>query len=305
MHDIDRRRYTEDELFELADQGKLPGFLSPATYGPNLFEETAWQPVSNVSIVRIHEGRPYAPDTTLSILTAIRRRETNPTHPDVVSTPTQRMGAGTAKTLIAERAKFLRSSPTSEFELTEINPQRPAVIASFEPNVTALYHNENLSALVHRLLDTKLDFGDLSYGERRVWEGIGKVSLSRVVAGFSGVNDPETGDPLYEPIVMFGSVLSTGALHLPLFAETDEYRNITFTNVGRFAHNVTSRSVTELVVASEWDEVYACVRGLCLATSVQATSDLQDLWRHMGFERTDPYRHSRDPSLGLNVITAF
>ena len=303
MSEIDRRRFTKHELVELAGQGQLPGFLSPAVFGPGLFEDTAWQPVLNASITRIDEGEPYEPGTRLSIITAIRRQETNPTHPNVVSTPTRRMTSDDAKNLIIERKNFVRTISATEFELTETNPQRPKTIAFFEPNTTALYHEEILSTLTRQLLESKLGLNDLSYGEQRAWWGIGKVSLSRVVAGFSYIENTEAGDALFEPIVMFGSVLSTGAMDLPLSAETADYRSITLTPVGQFADNVANRDVAKLVVASEWDEVYACVRGLCLATSVRATSDLQDLWRHIGFEQADPYRHSRDPELGLDVIT--
>lgn len=304
MDVIDRRRFNEEDLYNLAEQGQLPGFLSPATFGPELFDDTAWQPVYNASIIQLDRGKPYKPDAHLSICTAIRRRETNPTHPDVVSTPTRRMTTVHAQELIAERMQFLGLSSPHEFELTEVDPQRPQIAASLEPNVTALYHSERLPVLLRELLETKLGLGKLTRDEQILWTGIGKASLAKVIAGFSYVADSETGDPLYEPIVMFGSVLSSGAFPLTLLRETDDYRNMTWTPVGEFANNVENRNVAGLVIASEWDEVYACVRGLCLATSVQTTSDLYDVWRHMGYEQSDPYCHSRDPSLGgLNVIT--
>lgn len=288
MSNIDRRRYKQEELVDLAEQGQLPGFLSPTVFGPELFENTAWQPVHNMSIIRLDEGRPYAPDARLSILTAIRRRETNPTHPDVVSTPTRRMTAATAKELTTERGQFLRPSALQEFELTEINPQRPQTAASLEPNLTALPRSEVLPTLAHELLEAKLGLGDLPHDQQKRWSGIARISLARVVAGFSYVEDSEAGEPLYEPIVMFGSVLSTGLSPLSLPHQTAHYRNMTWTSVGDFANNVENRDVAKLVIASEWDEVYACVRGLCLATSVRATSDLQDLWRHVGYEQSDP-----------------
>jgi hypothetical protein len=302
--DVDRRRFSQEELHDLAEQGQLPGFLSPATFGPELFEDTAWQPVHNVSIIQLDQGKPYEPSAHLSIRTAIRRQETNPTHPDVVSTPTRRMTTVRAQELIAERMPFVRPSSQHEFELTEVNPQRPQTVASFEPNLTALYHSEILPAVVRELLEAKMGLGDLTGDEQILWNGIGRASLAKVVTGFSYVADSETGDPLYEPIVMFGSVLSSGVFPLPLPQETADYRNMTWTPVGEFASNVENRNVAGLVIASEWDEVYACVRGLCLATSVRTTSDLQDVWRHMGYEQSDPYRHSRDPLFGgLDVIT--
>lgn len=303
MDTIDRRRFTKKELFELAEQGQLPGFLSPATFSSELFENSAWQPVHNTSIIRLEQGEPYKSNAHLFIRTAIRRSETNSTHPNVVSTPTRRMTANQAKEVVAERERFVRPSSLQQFKLTEVDPQRPQIISSFDPNLTSLYYPDPLPSLTHEMLKSKLGLENLSYGEQRVWASIGKVSLSRVVAGFSYLEESEAGDSLYEPIIMFGSVLSTGAYPLPLPDETADYRNMSWTTVGDFAKNVENRDVAKLVIASEWDEVYACVRGLCLVTSVRTTSDLQDLWRHMGYEQTDPYRHSWNPSLGLDVIT--
>jgi hypothetical protein len=131
---------------------------------------------------------------------------------------------------------------------------------------------------------------------------LGKISLSKVIAGFSHATDRYTGEPEFEPLIMIGSVLSPGQLPLQLASETKDYRNISWTAVADFEKNVRERNVAELVQASMWDEVYACVRGLCLATSVRATADIEDLWQHMGYSDDTGFRYYYDPAVGTEVI---
>lgn len=303
MGEIDRRAYTEAQLRSLAEEGRLPGFLSPAAFGPELFRpDTNWQPVHNMAVVRLTKGRPYGSDMVLSIVNAIRCRETNGTHPDVVSTPTKRMTNDVARALIAEKSRYKREGADYGFTLTEVNPARPQVAASFTPNAESLVQHSKLPNLVTELLTAKLGIEALTANEQVLWRHLGKASLSRIVAGFSYVADNEAGEALYEPLVMFGSVVSTGVIPLPLPAETAEYRNMTWTPVADFPANVAQRNVAGLVRALPWDEVYACVRGLCLATSVQSVGS-NDILGHMGYNEADaPLRHYWDSNLGMQVV---
>lgn len=301
MHEIDRSSYTEPQLAALAAADKLPGFLDPAQLGPELFEGTAWQPVHNMTVLQL-DGSPRTADAHLFVLTGIRTREGNATHPDVVSTPTRRLSAAQATELVGDKAAHLSTVPT--FQLGAVDPAAPQVIATFAPNLEPLWSGRGLPEQAVALLRAKLGFDRLEETDRKLWGGLGKVSLSKVVAGFSYVGDNPAGEALYEPIVMFGSVLSSGVVPLPLARETNDYRSMTWAPLGRFAQNVANRDVAGLVMASSWDEVYACVRGLCLATSVRTTADLADVWRHMGYEEGEaPLRHSFDPQVGRGVVT--
>lgn len=125
------------------------------------------------------------------------------------------------------------------------------------------------------------------------------VSATRMIGGSSYVSDTADGEPQYEPIIMLGTISSAGILPLTFPSESEDYRNISWTPLETFAENVRDRKVSELVVATEWDEVYACVRGLCLATSVSSTLNMGDTWLHMGYRNEgDIFRYySCNPQL--------
>lgn len=304
MSETDRSRYTEEELYGLAENGKLPGFISPAEFGPELFQGTAWQPVHNMAVIKLDEREPLSPTVGLSILTAIRNRDANPTHPDVVSTPTRRMVNEQAAALLTEKDASLQPAGRQAFQLSEVNPARPQLIAPFSPNLEPLQRAGVLPTLAGTLLQEKLGLGALEPEERLLWNRLGMVSLSKVLAGFSYVSDTEAGVPQYEPIIMFGSVLSSGLIPLPIVSDTNDYRNVSWTPAGEFPKNVQNRNVASLVLASEWDEVYVCVRGMCLATSAQSVADLEDIRRHMGYAQPGTLLRSLwRPDLGVEVVT--
>jgi hypothetical protein len=302
MSNIDRRRYTEPELFDLAEAGQLPGFMSEASFGPELFEGTAWQPVLNLAIINFFDGEPHSPEANLGILTAIRTETGNETHPNVVSTPTRRLTREQAQALIREKDSLRQPTSPETFQLTQINPGNPALAATYQPHLRVLGDSSILPSLAHELLTEKLGLKTLELKSQKVWEGLGKISLSKVIAGFSHATDRDTGQAEYEPILMIGSVLSSGRLPLQLASETKDYRNVSWTPVADFAENVRERNVANLVVASQWDEVYACVRGLCLVTSVEATTDTEDLWQHMGYSDNTGFRRYYDPAVGAQVL---
>jgi hypothetical protein len=296
-------RYTEAELHEL----NLPGFMEPACldvdnpYG-SLFKDTQWQPVLNLAVVT----EVVTPDDRLDlrVLTAIRRAEANPTHPDVVSTPTQRIvDRDDLKHMLVHASPYLDLRPPSlpgepplehlprPFHLREVNPSQPAVVAEFGPKPHDLItHNTMpLEALSRKLLVDKLGQAAICapeftarLAEKGIYPSLGKVSLSRLVAGFSYVSDRErTGEPEFEPIVMLGAVMHcTYPLLIP--AETNDYRNISWTSLDAFASNVRERNSSNLIWGlSNADQIRVCVRGLCLSTSVVTTSADAKLGQHM------------------------
>jgi len=269
-----------------------------------LGQETAWQPVLNVAFTEISpEGaRPLAPDTELGIITAIRKAEANDTHANVVSTPTRRIAKEQAVALIADKAEYCRTPADQTFELTEINPAAPQAIAEFDANFQPLLWlpDEPLPAITIELAESKMGmYSDLDgvAPEKYVhYLGPFGVSATRVLAGFSYVSDTPEGEPQYEPLLMVGSIASAGFMPFTFPRETSDYRNISLTPVESFAVNVKERNVGELVSATDWDMVYACVRGLCLATSVASTLSREEIWAHMGYAGDDLFRSYQNPA---------
>jgi hypothetical protein len=170
---------------------------------------------------------------------------------------------------------------TPAFGLGEINPQKPAVTGRFQPNVQSLMFSSPLQMLVRKTLAEKLGFEAWYGGENAdklaqhgLHPELGKVSLSKLVAGFSYVGDTGQGEPLYEPIVMVGAVMYTKYPNL-FPHQTPHDDNLTFTAMDEFPKNVRDRLVSSLINLEHNPllEVEMCVHGLCLATSTEVSVD--------------------------------
>ncbi|HYH75542.1 MAG TPA: hypothetical protein VD735_06305 [Candidatus Saccharimonadales bacterium] len=283
--------FTEAQL-RSPDGPNLPGLWAPARIDPAdpyaFFRDTDWRPVLNLAIVT--EAISESGQTSLRLLTG-SRPESEQTHPNVVSTPTQWMTDRPRLELLLEQAFFaphiLGNTTTSaglavnpELHLGEINPSRFGVIANVEPHPVSIGGvTPPLGFFTQKLLADKLGFDSWyapSPKEKLAATGlhpsIGSVSLSRLLAGFSYVGENEHDDPLYEPIVMVG-----GVMHTPfpkLFARsTPRYDNLTFTSLSAFPQNVRNREVGNLIqLDAEYNEIMMCVRGLCLTTGAEMSS---------------------------------
>jgi hypothetical protein len=283
--------YTEAQL-RSPDGPRLPGLWEPAALNVldpyALFRDSDWQPVLNLAIVADEITEDGA--TGLRML-AGSRPETEVTHPNVVSTPTQWItdrkqlevmldlhffDSAACHHSLPERNEPIESL-TPTFHLNEINPSRPAVIGKLHPYPQDLGDlTLPLGRMAQKLLAEKLGFESWYDPENRqrlnaagLHPSLGRISMSRLVAGFSYVGDTADEEPLYEPIVMVGAVLHTQ--YPKLFPRrTSRYENLTFTPLDTFPQNVRERKVGNLIwVGSERDEVMMCVRGLCLSTSAE------------------------------------
>lgn len=271
--------YTESELREL----NLPGFMVPARMDPrapfSIFEDSHWQMVHNMSIVA-HAGN-------VGYIATMIREPGNVTHENVVSTPTQRLTHHQAQEVLTLKAPYLDEDDVGldyilpTFLLREVNPSRPAVVARYGRNVERLDWVEPLHplcSLTFDLLKTKLGFEEPERAAL-LGERFGKVAIRRVLAGFSYVDDTPSGEPLYEPLIMLGTVL---VLHEPgissLPERTSEYRGISWVPLEGFADRVGRRAVRDLIWnVTDKEEIEVCVRGMCLLTSIDSTHAEREL----------------------------
>lgn len=262
-------RYTASQLPEL----NLPGFRSEATVMDIARQETDWQPVLSLSI---YSRNPDDPEQ-LDVLTAIRTAGTR-THPGVVSTPTGRFPHAFQLPLLESRDPIELAS----FRVDEINASEKQVVASFEPQLQDMPDlDDPLSFLTHETVGRKLGLGDAMH-DKEGSAPVASVSLSEIVAGIGyPTDDPETGEPLLEPLLMYGAVM---LVHdRGIFPEsTASYREIGWTKVEDFMDGHVDKKAEMLVpgIAPE-DEATVCVRGLCLSTTSQVTVN-PNLGDHLG-----------------------
>jgi hypothetical protein len=262
-----RPQYTEAEIRSRSDY--LPGFTEPGDIF-DIFENadvnSLWQPVLSTTIVtRL--------DDTLHVLTGKRSSAGNATHVNVASTPTMRIPPQDMGKLIAENTPFCL--------LGNIDPLHPFVSESLSPSVTGIPDSSDvLGAKVGNLLALKFQLGSVLESTKQT---IGRASLARCVAGFRYLDDNSSGEPLYEPLIMFGAIVgldSEIAKQIP--EETSSYSNLGWTPIEQYVHGVKTRTLLEVIPnASPDDELEVCVRGLCNATSSAILSDLTEIQYHL------------------------
>lgn len=278
--------YTQAEL--LSPEGPhLPGLREPAkldiTDPYSFFRGTDWQPVLNLAIIT--EDIDATGTTGHQMLTG-SRPATESTHPNVVSTPTQWITDRALLQAVLEDhflPDFFNDTTdvglpvTPEIHLGHVNPNHYAILGNANPRQTALGRRATpLGLLTQKLLAEKLGFADWYGPENKellmrggLLPSIGAVSLSRLLAGFSYVGENHHDEPLYEPIVMLGTVVHTP--YPKLFPRTTaRYENLSFTDVQSFKNNVINRNVANLIrLDTAADEVMMCVRGLCMSTGAE------------------------------------
>lgn len=260
-------------LEQLSD-ANLPGFQESATLQECLFQKTDWQTVLSLTILS------EAEDGGLQVLSGIRREDTNFTHPGVVSTPTGRLPRRIAHQLIRSKYDNLVEGDTTLL-LESVNPQRPGVIAHLSSNQEKLPNSEAVLPFVTAaLLAGKL--GCSAAIENATTEApIGTVSLESLIGGFSYASDTKEGEPLFEPLIMFGATVT---LKDPsIIPETTEaYRRNSWISLDTFKKGYASRKANLLIPSiTPEEEVAVCVRGLCLATSGENIADEERLRQHL------------------------
>ena len=252
---------------------KLPGYKEPADIAGVFAGDNDWQSILSLTVLKqTEEG--------VQLMTGVRREDVNPTHPGVVSTPTKRLPTVIAKTLFGDKSPHLRSC--DEFELSDIDPTNPLVVARFSPSIETLPDNSAVLPFVAAdLMARKLGLAE-SLERSGSEKPLGKVSLQNILAGFSNATvDENTGAHLFEPLIVFGAVaMIEKPEEIPPL--TSSYRNISWAPLEDFVEGVDHKDASLLIEGlSAEDEISVCVRGLCLATSRSNLVDFSNFADHL------------------------
>ncbi|WP_405944436.1 hypothetical protein OHA44_22515 [Streptomyces sp. NBC_00144] len=267
--------YAESEL-----DGALAGFRScgPATLKECLEPGTLWQPVFQVTIMANSENGP-------SVLTGTRRAESNPTHPNVISTPTSMLPLEFARCYV--ESMTASATELKPVHLTDLRADDLRIVARFRESGQRTVVPDPSAALpylVGDLLARKLGCESAMEAASRE-KPLGECRISMIGAGFSYVadrptEDPETVEPLYEPLLMFGAILE---LKDPAVIpeHTSSYKDLCWTAPEDFAEGVRTKRIESFnpkfldeADRADSDSVTVCARGLCLQTTDKVLADL-------------------------------
>lgn len=182
------------------------------------------------------------PDGRYQILVGVRSPESNRTHPNVASVPTQRIKSSAVARCWIQRLR--RSGGAS------------------------LVMRNDLRGEVSYLLARKLGLADpLEYGHVR----FGALKLS-AAQGRSVIGETPTGEPLTERLTMFNCsvLLREGADHIP--RKTASYDPLVWAEVDDFVAMARTRDAGRLKAGLE--NSFACAYGLCLQTSLEMLTSI-------------------------------
>jgi len=268
--------YTREQLRHM----DLPGITSPlpVDFDFSMLLRSDWQPVINLAMIGwlSEEGQSQV---TPHLLTTIRTAEGNLTHPNVVSTPTQRvLDVSVLSDLI--RATPRLHVPIPHIPLESIGDTLQAFeMARFSPNPQDLNQRRApLIKLVRQLLNDKMNIPQAKNLE-------GTASLGLVTLGFSYVGDhPVTGEELFEPLMMIGLIVHIADPKDFQPKDTTYYRKMGWTELAGFSQNLGDQNVQRLVPeVDELDVVDVCVYGQCLkSTQYVAQFPKNFLEQHLG-----------------------
>jgi hypothetical protein len=227
------------------------------------------------------------------VLTGTRRADTNPTHPNVISTPTSMLPLGFARCYFESIADS--AVETAPIHFTELRADDLRTMARFSesaPRTPVPDPSSELSYLVGDLLARKLGGGPAMESASRE-KPLGSCRFSMIGAGFSYVADrptadPESPEPLYEPLLMFGAVLELDDPAL-IPEHTDSYKDLCWTAPADYAEGVRTKRIESfnpkflhLAEEADSDSVTVCARGLCLQTTNKVIADLAAAGRAEG-----------------------
>ena len=260
--------------------GTLTGFRSrgPATLSECLASGTLWQPVFQCTIMaNTGDG--------MSVLTGTRRADSNPTHPNVISTPTSMLPLEFARCYADGMASS--AAELAPVHLTELRADDLRTVARFpedgQRNVVP-DPSSALSFLVGDLLARKLGCEAAMEAASRE-KPLGTCRFSMIGAGFSYVADrptadPESPEPLFEPLLMFGAVLELDDPAL-IPENTSSYKDLCWTSPADYAEGVRTKRIEsfnpkflDLADETDSDTVTVCARGLCLQTTHKVLAGL-------------------------------
>lgn len=213
-----------------------------------MMRDTAHSPAPVLSLTVIDGGSldhgVLSPNSR--VLVAARSPRTNPTHPNVVSVPTQRLPRALHREIVASAVPDGQRS-TSVTTYFSGPPVDSAVINGHNPTMYA----------VESLLARKLGLAE-RLEQQTVSFRAALRSEVRAAAGYDNLG-PEM---VYEDIEMLNVVVEMQGDH-PLFpTETASYAPIAWSPVARFLQGVDVRDPQ--LVYEGFDAIDLCVHGVCL-----------------------------------------
>lgn len=234
-------------------------------------KDTLWQPVLQTTIYSNRNGKKH-------ILTGTRKESTNPTHPNVVSTPTSLIPKEVALALYQNF--FSLSDIDNKIYFNELNVDDLQLLYKF-PKDQRKWNIPDTSNLlpfvVANILARKLGLGsELEFATTKKY--IASCHLSMIAAGFCYAADSKPDDdnfktPLFEPLLMFGvTVELTQGIKIP--DNTDSYDNLSWSTINDYQDGVRTKELKyfnkkflDSSFQNKSNKVKVCVRGLCLQTA--------------------------------------
>lgn len=194
------------------------------------------------------------------MLVVVRRPTSNPTHPNVVSVPTQRLPRWLFSELVADAEEAACVKPGSVYAGKELdshlaNGHHPVVYAT--------------EALLARKLGAA---GLLERSEMRF-----RAALRSRVAGYA-MYDGSSPYGRSEPIDMLNVVVAVNDARDAMPAETSSYSHVLWTSVSSFLEALNRRDPT--IIDPHLDPVELCIHGLCLAATESSIRTLLDARTH-------------------------
>jgi len=190
------------------------------------------------------------------VLVVARRAETNSTHPNVVSVPTQRLPSALYSAILDSADPLGGEAERSYFrggvvENGKINGHHPVVFA------------------VEALLARKLGLADdLEHDRCRF-----RAALRTEVGGVA-LYDNLGPQNVYEPVSMLNVVVEVQSQSSPLQLETSSYSMVAWTTVQAFLEGVERKDPAH--ISQKLDPLEFCVHGVCLQAAQASLEHLLD-----------------------------
>lgn len=233
-------------------------------------------PVLSLTVIdgsTLHHGRLEADSQVLAV---VRHEDTNPTHPNVVSVPTQRLPRSLYDDLLAS-AQVIGEDASVGAQFFEGGTVDNGTDNGHYPIIYAL------EALLARKLGLAeaLERGDF---------GVRAALRARV----DGVAVYETTgmEPTYEKVSMLNVVVEIGDGRAQLPIRTSSYSLMAWADVLQFIDGVRSRDPT--TISPTLDSIDLCVHGVCL---MAAEASLSNLLGHPPLDG-DALKRSSSPRAG-------
>jgi hypothetical protein len=203
--------------------------------------------------------------STSNVLVVARHPDTNHTHPDVVSVPTQRLPGA----LLADVVASARSLGPGVDGATTLYAGGVVDSAENSGHHPVIFATESLLARKLGLADA-LERGTFRF----------RAALRAVVAG-TAVYDNFDGPDVYEPIDMLNVVVALPRAVVPVHVPS--YRLAAWATVGSFVAGVDARDPS--LIAPQLDPIQLCVHGVCLSA---ARASIETLIGRVPLDSSEP-----------------